>query len=350
MPIRQFFSHRLIWLALLVSLGIGALFARTIWTIRNDEWSYAEQTNGNLARTLEQGLGWALDSFDKSLEGVAREVSRPEVMELPPDLRARVVFDNSLRARGAGDVFVLDALGNLVLDSGSLVPRKANFSDRDYFAAFQTPGHRGLFIGKPVPSRVSGLNILPLSRGYYHPDGSFAGVVVGAIRLSYFNELFGSLDLGFNSGVNLFRQDGVVISRFPYGDADVGKTIAGTPNLLRFQAEGTGSFVGVAALDGVERLYAFRPVGNYPLILNVAQSTHSILAKWYGNAWVLGCFTVLLMVACVGLALLFVRELTLRQQVSARLREAENDVRTILNNMPSMIGYWDAQLHNRFAN
>jgi len=350
MPIRQFFSHRLIWLALLVSLGIGALFARTIWTIRNDEWAYARQTNTNLVRTIEQGLGWALDSFDKSLEGAAREVSRPDVWALPPELRARVVFDNSLRARGAGDVFVLDAEGNVVLDSGSLSPRRVNLADRDYFAAFQSGGHKGLFIGQPLPSRVSGLNILPISRGYYHADGSFAGVVVGAIRLSYFNEMFGSLALGANSGINLFRQDGVVISRFPYGDADVGKSIAGTPNLVRFQKEGSGSFVGTAVLDGVERLYSFRPVGNYALILNVAQSTHSILAKWYANAWVLGGFTVLLMVACVGLSLLFVRELTLRQQVSARLREAEHDVRTILNNMPSMIGYWDAQLHNRFAN
>ncbi len=348
--LRQFFSHRLIWLALLVALGIGALFARTIWTIRNDEWNYAVQTNDNLVRTLEQGLGWALDSFDKSLEGVTREMSRPEVMALAPDLRARVVFDNSLRSRGAGDVLVLDAQGKLLLNSGSLTSRTANFSDRDYFLAFQSGGHKGLFIGKPLTSRVSGLNILPLSRGYYHPDGSFAGVVVGSIRLSYFNELFGSLDLGFNSGVNLFRQDGVVISRFPYGEADVGKSIAGSPNLVRFQKEGSGSFVGIAALDGVERLYSFRAVGNYPLILNVAQSTHTILAKWYANAWVLGSFAVLLMVACLGLAALFVRELTLRQQVSARLREAEHDVRTILNNMPSMIGYWDAQLHNRFAN
>ena len=164
--LRQFFSHRLIWLALLVALGIGALFARTIWTIRNDEWSYAAQTNANLARTLEQGLAWSLDSFDKSLEGVAREVARPEVWALPPDLRARVVFDNSLRARGAGDVLVLDAQGNVILDSGSLEPRKANFADRDYFLAFREEGQQGLFFGKPVPSRVTGLNILPISRAY----------------------------------------------------------------------------------------------------------------------------------------------------------------------------------------
>lgn len=347
---RQFLSHRLIWLALLVALGIGALFARTIWTIRNDEWTYAEQTSTNLARTLEQGLAWSLDSFDKSLEGVAREVAQPEVWALPPDLRSRVVFDNSLRARGAGDVLVLDAQGNVILDSGSLTPRRANLGDRDYFLAFRDQGQRGLFVGKPVPSRVTGLNILPISRAYYHADGSFAGVVVGALRLSYFNELFGSVNLGPSSGINMFRQDGVVISRFPYGDADVGKNLAGTPNMVRMQQEGSGSFVGVAALDGVERLYSFRPVGNYPLILNVAQSTETILAKWRSSAWVLGGFAALLMLGCLGLALLFVRELVLRQQVSVRLAEAEHDLRTTLDNVPSMIAYWDSSMHNRFAN
>ncbi|MFY3385587.1 diguanylate cyclase domain-containing protein [Paracidovorax sp. MALMAid1276] len=354
--LRQFFSHRLIWLALLVSLGIGALFARTIWTIRSDEWNYSVQTNTNLVKTLEQGLVWTLDSFDKSLAGVAREVARPEVWALPPDLRARVVFDNSLRSRGAGDVLVLDARGNVVLDSGSPEPLRTSAADResfatsDYFQAFQSGGHQGLFVGKPVPSRVTGLNVLPLARAYHGPDGSFAGVVVGSIRLSYFNELFGVLDLGPSSGINLLRNDGVVVSRFPYGDADVGKNLAGTPNFVRFRAEGSGTFVGIGALDGVERLYAFRPVGGYPLVLNVAQSTRTILGQWMVNAWVLGMFAVLLMGASLGLATLFVRELVLRQQVSARLREAEHDVRTILHNMPSMIAYWDAQLHNRFAN
>lgn len=348
--LRQFFSHRLIWLALLVSLGIGALFARTIWTIRNDEWNYAVQTNANLVQTLEQGLSWTLDSFDKSLAGVAREVSRPDVWALPPDLRARVVFDNSLRSHGAGDVLVLDARGNVVLDSASLGPYPANFADRDYFLAFQSGGHEGLFVGRPVPSRVTGLNILPLARAYYHADGRFAGVVVGAIRLSYFNEMFGALDMGADSGVNLFRQDGVVISRFPYGDADVGTSLEGTANFVRFQQQGTGTFVGSAALDGVERVYSFRPVGSYPLILNVAQSTRTILGQWTVNAWVLGVFALLLMGACLGLAALFVRELTLRQQVSARLREAEHNLRTILDNVPSMIAYWDSGLRNRFAN
>ena len=306
--LRQFFSHRLIWLALLVSLGIGALFARSIWTIRTDEWDYAVQTNTNLAQAVERSLVWALDAYDKSLQGVANEVSRPEVWALPSDLRSRVMFDNSLRALGAGDVLVLDAKGDLILSSGSAVPRKANFADRDYFQAFQAGAHEGLFVGKPIPSRVTGVYVLPLSRAYHHADGSFAGVVAGALRLSFLNELFGSIDLGASSGVNLFRADGIVISRFPYGDADVGKTIADSSSFLRFNAEGNGTFVGTAALDGVQRLYAFRKVGDYPLILNVAQAADTILSRWYRSALALGAFALLLMLACLGLAALFVRE------------------------------------------
>ena len=348
--LRQFFSHRLIWLSLLVSVGIGALFARTIWMIHDDEWSYAVQTGGNLARSLDQNLEWVIDSFDKSLEGAAREVSRPEVWDLPPDIRANLVFDNSLRARGAGDVVVLDAEGRILMDSASRAPRDVNLADRDYFVAFKKRGHQGLFIGRPVVSRFTSQNILPLSRAYYSEDGSFAGVVVGVIRIEYLNAMFGSLDLGQDSGVNLFHMNGTIISRFPYGDADMGKDISGTANFSRFQAEGSGSFVGTAAIDKVERLYSFRRVGDYPLIVNVAHATHTILSKWYRSAWVLGSFAALLMVACVGLAMLFVRELLLRQKVSARLLAAEHDVRTILDNMPSMIAYWDTQLRNRFAN
>ena len=348
--LRPFLSHRLLWLAVLVSLGIGVLFARTIWTMRGDKWSYAQQTNTNLVRTLEKGLVWTLDSFDKSLAGVAREASRPEVWALPPDLRARVMFDNSLRAHGVGAVLVLDKRGDVLLVSGNAQPRQRNFADRDYFRAFQSGGYQGLFIGMPTLSRVNGAGVLPLARAYHDADGRFAGVVVGVIRLSYFTELFGEVDLGQDSGVNLLRADGVLISRFPYSDKDVGRSLAGTANITRFRREGSGSFSGRAAIDGVHRLYAFRAVGDYPLIVNAAQSADTILADWRRSAWVLGSFAALLMAGCMGLAVMFVRELLLRQQVSARLAEAEHDLRTILDNVPSMIAYWDAGLRNRFAN
>ena len=79
--------------------------------------------------------------------------------------------------------------------------------------------------------------------------------------------------------------------------------------MIRFQQEKEGSFVGRAALDGVERLYsAFKHVGRFPLILNVAQAKATIFKKWNRSAWGLGLFTFALMLASMALAVLFTRE------------------------------------------
>ena len=291
--VRSLLSQRFLWMALLLSLGIGALSVRALWTLRNDEWTYALKANTNLVGTLAHSLEWTLDSVDQSLITVVEGIE--SAGELSPSARMRdrlrevVRFESVVRLHALGNVVVINAQGDVILDSGSQEPRKANVADRDYFLAFKERGHEGLFVGRPVPSRITGVMSLPLARGFRTPQGEFGGIVLGAVRLSYFNELFASVDLGENSGVNLFRNDGVIVSRFPYGDADVGKSIAGTPNMIRFQQEKEGSFVGRAALDGVERSYSFKHVGRFPLILNVAQAKATIFKKWNRSAGGWGC-------------------------------------------------------------
>jgi len=348
--VRSSASSRLILLALLLSLGIGGLFARSIWALREEAWSNAERANANLARTLDQSIARTLESFDQSMQGVVEGVTDPRVMALPVEMRQLALFDNSLRVQGIGFVLVLDRAGNIVIDSESTVPRKANFADRDYFKVFDGGAHTGLYVGAPVRARLTGLWSLPLSRAYYGADGQLAGVVVGTIRLAHFQSLFDAVNLGPHDRLNLFRADGIVLVRSPFAEDAVGRSLAGTANIRIFQSARSGVFIGRAAFDNVERLYAFRHVGDYPLMVNVAQSVDAILAGWYRSAWLLGGFALVLMAACVGLAGLFARELRRRQQVSGQLEQAEHDLRTILNNLPSMIGYWDRNLCNRFAN
>ena len=342
--------RRLIVLALLLSLGIGALFARAILTIKDDEWNYARTTNTNLVQALEKTVARTIDSLDRSMVGLAAGVNQPEVMALPPDLRALVLFDHSLRSPAVAAVSVSDAQGNIVLHSSGNLAAPINIAAHDYFVAHSNGTQEGLYVGKPQRTHQVDVFALPLSRAYFDGRGAFAGVVVVALRLSYFDDLMSALDLGAQSGSNLFRSDGIVLARFPYDGADVGRSIGGTPNMLKMQADPAGLFVGTATIDGVQRMYAFRHIGNYPLIINVAQSTDTILADWRRNAWVLGSFAAVLMFACVGLAALFARELQRRQQVGVQLAQAERDLRTILNNLPAMIAYWDHNLHNRFAN
>src|SRR3990167_9226247 len=349
-PMRHFFSQRLIWLALLLSMGIGAMVARTVWTMREDEWDFAARTNGNLVVALEQSVGWTLRAMDQSLQDVVAKLEHPGVMELPQALRNLVLFNTPLRVAGLMDVYVVDSRGNIIIDSAATPPRTANYADRDYFQALMSGTRQGLVIGNPVMGRVTQTWMLPVARAYQDADGKVAGVVVSSISLHYFNELFSALQLGPSSGVNLILHNGIIVSRYPYGDADVGKSLAGTENMRRILADRAGSFTGVASLDQVERFYTFRHVWPYPIVVNVGQSTESMLAHWKVTALQLIVFALVLMASCVGLAILFVRELQRRQQVSALLQEAEHDMHTIMDNLPSVIGYWDAQLRNRFAN
>ena len=347
---RHFFSQRLIWLALLLSLGIGAMVARTLWTMRSDEWNFAARTNANLVTALEQSIGWSLRAVDQSLQHVADKLERPGVMAQPDELRHQILFDRPLRVAGLLDIYVIDSHGDIIMGSGASPPRKANYADRDYFQALMAGTQKGFVIGRPVLSRVTQTWMLPVARAYRGADGKVAGVVVSSIRLDYFNELFKALNLGPGSGVNLLLDSGVIVSRYPYGDDDVGKSLAGTENMRRIQAERMGSFVGVATLNKVERFYTFRHVGPYPMVVNVAQSTQAMLAHWRVTALQLIVFALVLMASCVGLAMLFTRELTQRQQVASRLQQAEHYLRTILDNLPSTISYWDKAQRNRFIN
>ena len=342
--------RRLILLALLLALGIGTLFARAIWTIKQDEWNYARTTNTNLVQALEKTVARTIDNLDRSMVGLAAVVNQPDVMALPLHLRTLALFDHSLRSPIVAAVSISDAHGNIVLHSSGNLATPINIAANDYFVAHRSGMQEGLYMGKPQKTHTASVFALPLSRAYFDSQGAFAGVVVVALHLSYFDDLMSALDLGAKSGANLFRSDGTVLARFPYNGADIGRSIEGTPNMLKMQADPKGLFVGTAILDGVQRMYTFRHVGGYPLIINVAQSTDTILAHWRRNAWVLGSFALVLMAACLGLAALFARELQRRQQVSAQLQQAERDLRTILDNLPAMIAYWDHNLRNRFAN
>lgn len=343
-------THLLTLITLLLTLGIGALFARAIWTLKDEHWTATQRINTSLAQTLDRSITRAIDAYDLSLQGVVAGLSDPDIMGLPARQRHSALFDQSLRQRGAAGVLVLDVRGDVVFDSGGVEPRKANLADRGYFQALQQGNYTGLYIDVPLYSRVTGKHTLAMARPYHHADGRFAGVVVGGLRIAYFSELLSALDLGEHSGITLFRSDGTVVVRFPYREDDVGKSIAGTDNLRRIQAERSGSFLGTSVLDGVERFYTFRQVGDYPLILSVAQSTQSILADWRRSAVVLGGFALLLMLAGVVLAALLTRELRRRQQVAGQLQQAEHYLRTILDNLPSMVSYWDSDQRNRFVN
>jgi diguanylate cyclase (GGDEF)-like protein len=309
------------WIALgvLAPLGMLLVSALMLLDLRRDAWDRAEQTSRNLLQVIERDIARNVEVIDLTLQAVQDNLRTPGLAQFDPALRQLVLFDRAATARDLGVMFVLDENGDVVEDLGVSPPRKGNFADRDYFQAHKADRHLGLYVGQPIVSRLTGERMINFSRRIDKPDGSFGGLVLGSLKLSYFGRLFDRIGLGHDGAINLYLRDGTRITRYPYLEADVGVNIAGAATFERFVREGSGTFVETSVRDGVRRLYTFSRVGDLPLVLNVALATADIEAGWRPKATVISAVVLVLFGLTVSLLLLFGRELRRRERLQVEL-------------------------------
>lgn len=317
---RPFRSARTwITLGVLAPIGMLAVSSLMLLELRQDAWDRAEQTSKNLVQVLERDIARNVEMYDLSIQAAVDNLKAPGVAEMTPLLRQLILFDRAATARDMGVMIVIDEHGDIVADIDAVPPRKGNYVDREYFQVHKARAGLGLYIGRPIVSRLTGERMLPFSRRINRPDGTFGGVVLGSVKLSYFTRLFSQIDLGRDGAINLYLRDGTRIMRHPFAEADVGVNIAGAPTFQGFTRERSGSFVHTSARDGIERHYRFTQVGDLPLILNVALSTAEIEAEWRMKALVIGSIVLVLCGLTIALSLLFGRELRRREAMQAEL-------------------------------
>jgi diguanylate cyclase (GGDEF)-like protein len=320
--------------SVVIACAILAIAAWVLIEMRHDALTRAQEAATNVSLLVERDTARNLEVYDLSLQAVMEGLEHPGVRELPPDLRRMVLFDRAATAKDMGSLLVLDEAGNVVIDSKSESPRRVNVGDRDYFKVHRDSPNVGLYVSHPFEPRLNGGGTsIALSRRLSHPDGSFAGVVVGTMRLNYFRNLFAGVSLGAGGSMALMLADGTMLMRRPYDAKVVGRSLMGTANYTRFTQAPSGDFFGTAAIDGVERWYAFRHIGNFPLILDVALATRDIYAEWHRRAWIIGSLIGAVDVLIFSLAVLFAQQLKRRLAMETELRSlARTDGLTKLGN------------------
>ena len=190
------------WIALGILAPIGMLIVSGLMLIdmRRDAWSMAEQTSKNLLQVIERDIARNVEIIDLTLKAVVDNLKAPGVTEATPELRQLILFDRASTARDLGVMLVLDENGDSIIDASAVPPRKLNNADRDYFKAHKANPKLGLHISRPLVSRLTGSRIVVLSRRIDKPDGSFGGIVLGSLKLSYFAGLFDQIGLGKDGG------------------------------------------------------------------------------------------------------------------------------------------------------
>ena len=173
----------------------------------------AGETATSVIAAISSDISRNVEILDLSLQGVGDDLNDRKLEGIDPELRQRVLFDRSTTARHLARIEVFDEAGDLRIDSRALVPEALNIADRDFFQAHKADDHIGLYIGRPARARTSKEWFIGLSRRLSHPDGSFAGVAVANLRLSFFRDLFKDVALGPDGDVTLARTDGTLLMR-----------------------------------------------------------------------------------------------------------------------------------------
>lgn len=187
----------------------------------------------------------------------------------------------------------------------------------------------GLFVGKPVVGKVSGKATIQLSRSISYGTSSIAGLVVASVNPGYFEDVYRDVQLGKTGIVTLVGNDRAVRARVMGGQSiGMGEVVARAANNNAEELGANGHYIRASGLDGIERIYAYSRVGNYPLLLVVATSTDEALSGWRGNRNVALFTMALFSVALVGAVVIFLRSVQKLESTNAALRISEAEARS----------------------
>jgi diguanylate cyclase (GGDEF)-like protein len=311
--------HRLTAPVLLLALCFSAVCVWILLEGRRATEVRAGEVATSLASSLRSDVARNVETLNLSLEAVVNNLKLPGLDRLSPDMRNQVLFDHSTTARYLTSVLIVNETGRITLDSRNSNPSQQNLSDRDYFQVHKDSDFVGLFVSRPFKSRLSGRMLVAFSRRLSHPDGSFSGVVLGAMLQDYFQTGFKDFSLGPNGTVTLARTDGIVLMRWPYREDFVGSSIKRAELFVHFRYASRGQYESQAVSDGIRRLFVYTQVDELPLIIVVGQSLDDIFAPWWRQALAIGALMVVLCAVTVTLALALNRELTRRSAAERKL-------------------------------
>jgi signal transduction histidine kinase/AmiR/NasT family two-component response regulator/HPt (histidine-containing phosphotransfer) domain-containing protein len=293
--------------SLVFGMREAALHA-TETNLSNLSLTLAEQANRSL-----QGLDLVLASLSDVLanEGVADGDSYERKMS---DFRIHLMLKERLTGLPYINALTMISPDGKLINFSRYWPIPAvNVADRDYFKVIRADPNLTNFVSLPVQNRGDGAWTVYLARAVRGPRGQFAGLLLGAIELRYFEDLYSSVSLGEGSATSLVRDDGVLMVQYPRTEP-IGEVFAGGGEPATLGA--SGIIRERSPIDGAMRLKSARRLGNYPLVVMTTQTEAAVLREWTRTAWPIG-LVMGMCIASVLVAAAVIGQWSQQQQVLA---------------------------------
>ena len=229
----------------------------------------------NLLLAFEENVRRDLDGVDEMLREIQTEYQIAG--GISPTIMARI---QRLRSSAFLFVSLTDAQGRVVVSSRhDLVGTEDGHREyfRHFFGTFQNRVH----FAKPFQETGNGRWVFPVSRGLSKSDGSFGGTVTIAIDPAHFGRFYQKMQLGQGFSVSIVGLDGFIRVRQTAERMDVGNDISQLEVFQLIQQQKSGSYTAFSLLDQLNRIYVYRVMPEYPLILFISVPEQVAFAEYY---------------------------------------------------------------------
>lgn len=329
------------WVAILICLGV-------YWfqLCRTHQTQIAE-VEGNVKLRAEQtvhALALQVGTMIEKLDYVTLELGERWLVEDGQVFGRTVrVAQEALPEGAAVQVAVADARGdvvfsNLSADGAGASATKVSIADREHFTVHLSGANQGLYISHPVLGRISGQWTVQFSRPIVR-DNRLEAVLVLSVSAAHLSRAMRDIFPDPADVALLLRDDGAYLARSYLLEGVLGTHVPPERAFLQETLSNHGFYEAVAAVDGVERYYAWRRVPDRPLVISLGLDKAGAMAMVQASLRSNRLYNLVTTVALLLAGLWITRLFLLKSRQAAKLELTGERLERALQG--GDLGIWD---------
>jgi signal transduction histidine kinase len=299
-------QRHIVFFSIVIVSATAVLAAALLEAQQQSALDKAKFDASNLSAAFQEEVGQVINHISNAMDRLKGEIEARG---------AQAALLDWLRHSGSmllpAHLSVAGADGRIIASTADPGWAAWDASDRDYFRFHADSQKKELYISQPILGRASGRVVVPMSYRLEKADGQFNGVLLATLDPDFLGGLYRNVDLGRTGSVLLLGMDGVVRAYFSRVH-DQGKipTVVGAKRndiwALRESAfDPEGAYERKSPIDGVVRVYHWRKIKGYPLIvivglgkaeaLQTANRQSALVIAFGGSVLILAIFMPLML-------------------------------------------------------
>ena len=267
----RFLALKLVIAAVLpASAAVGCfVFWTRMLSVQENARTVVRQREEARAVQTSQIVGQQFEASFRSIDVASRHLSFIYAADRP---HFNGAVDNMLAAYPPGMIqfiTVFNPDGYLAYTSSGKVDGSLYFRDREHFRRPATNLSDELFVSRPIVGRISGIPVVQITRAI-RSGGKLLGVLGIPVRPDFLSTQLASIRSGPSDILSIERVDGTPIARSIGYSADTVLAPAPTHRPYEEAPPGEAGTFRALATDGGPRLFAWRRMQNWPLVVTAA--------------------------------------------------------------------------------